>query len=198
MSIQRPQAQQEAEVAGLVRAAADGDAVAWDELVDRFGGLVWSITRAYRLNPADAADVSQTAWLRLVEHLDRLREPGRVGAWLASTTQRECLRVLRLARRQMPVGDEVFDTPDLYAAPLHARALLSERDVALWRSFERLPDRCRTLLRLLVADPTPAYEEVAAAVGLPVGSIGPTRTRCLDKLRRLLASGGIHDGSDDS
>lgn len=198
MSIPRPQAQQEAEVAGLVRAAADGDAVAWDELVDRFGGLVWSITRAYRLSAADAADVSQTAWLRLVEHLDRIREPGRVGAWLASTTQRECLRVLRLARRQVPVGDEAFDAPDLSAAPLHARAFLSERDVTLWTSFDRLPDRCRTLLRLLVAEPTPAYEEVAAAVGLPVGSIGPTRTRCLAKLRRLLAAGGIHDGSDDS
>jgi RNA polymerase sigma factor (sigma-70 family) len=198
VSVPRPQAEKELVVAGLVRAAADGDAVAWDELVDRFGGLVWSITRAFRLSPADAADVSQTVWLRLVEHLDRIREPGRVGAWLAATAQRECLRTLRLARRQLPVGDEVFDSPDVLAAPPYSRLLVSERDLVLWAGFERLPERCRTLLRILVADPTPAYEEVAAATGLPVGSIGPTRARCLAELRRYLGHGGIHDGGDDS
>src|SRR5215217_7057684 len=148
MSLRPPSTEQEAEVATLVRAAAGGDVLAWEELVDRFGGLVWAITRAYRLSPTDAADVSQTAWLRLVEHLHRLREPARVGAWLAATTRRECLLVLKRARRLVPSEADVLDRPDPSDPGALVALIETERDATLWRAFERLDDRCRMLLRL--------------------------------------------------
>lgn len=172
----------------LVRAAAGGDQRAWEGLIARFGGLVWSVARAHGLSRADAADVSQTAWLRLVEHLHRLRDPERVGTWLASTTRHEALRTLRRARRQLPVGDEaeLEGSSPLVDSP-EARALAAERSDLLWRAFAALPARCQALLRVLMADPPPSYQQVAVAMDMPIGSIGPTRGRCLDRLRQLAA-----------
>jgi RNA polymerase sigma factor (sigma-70 family) len=175
--------------ADLVRAAADGDRAAWDGLVARFGRLVWAVARAHRLSASDAAEVSQTTWLRLVEHLDRIRDPERVGSWLAATARHECLRVLRSTGRELPTDDEL---PGGHEQPeTDARLLRSERDSALWRAFARLSSRCQTLLRVLMAEPPPAYEEVSAALGMPVGSIGPTRARCLDRLRLEVEAEGI-------
>jgi RNA polymerase sigma factor (sigma-70 family) len=173
----------------LVRAAAEGDQRAWEGLIARFGGLVWSVARAHGLSRADAADVSQTAWLRLVEHLHRLRDPERVGTWLASTTRHEALRTLRRARRQLPVGDEaeLEGSSPLVDSP-EARTLAAERSDLLWRAFAALPARCQALLRVLMADPPPSYQQVAVAMDMPIGSIGPTRGRCLDRLRQLAAS----------
>src|SRR4051794_4119543 len=119
-----------AEVADLVRAAAEGDRDAWDALVDRYNGLVWSVARSHRLSTVDASDVVQTTWLRLVEHLGRLQDPERVGAWLATTARRESLRTLRHSARQVPT-DEVPETP-VDARP-DAALLLEERDRALWQ-----------------------------------------------------------------
>ena len=182
--------------ADLVRAAGQGDRQAWDALVERFGGLVWSVARAHRLSAADAADVSQTAWLRLVESLDRIREPDRVGAWLATTTRNECLRVIRRSGRQVPTDLEVDDDPPASEdPPLDAGVLAGERDQALWRAFESISERCQVLLRMLIADPPPTYEEVSAALGMPIGSIGPIRGRCLDQLRRKSGISGLLDGS---
>src|SRR4051794_29096677 len=164
----------DAEIAALVRHAADGDERAWNALVDRFAGLVWSIARAHRLSDADAADVSQTAWLRLVEHLDRLRQPERVGSWIAATTRNECLRILRLAGREQLGGDEFEPEDEKTPAPGRA-LLLAERDSALWRAFQTLPPRCQALLQVIIATPPPTYEELAAALDIPIGSIGPTR-----------------------
>src|SRR4051794_19123105 len=113
------------EVAELVAAAAEGDQVAWDGLVDRFNGLVWSVARAHRLSPVDAADVVQTTWLRLVEHLGRLQEPERVGAWLATTARRECLRILRSSARQL-VTEELPEP--VSTEPPDAGLLAEERD----------------------------------------------------------------------
>jgi RNA polymerase sigma factor (sigma-70 family) len=173
----------------LVRAAAAGQSGAWEGLIDEFGGLVWAVTRSYRLGYADAADVAQTTWLRLLEHLDALNDATRVGAWLATTARRECLRVLREGRRKVFYGDELPE--EAASDPEFDTALLAEeRDGALWRAFERLRAGDRALLRMLMADPRPAYEEVSAALGLPVGSIGPTRARALDRLRRELAREG--------
>lgn len=182
----------------LVRAAAKGDRAAWDGLVERFGGLVWSIARAYRLSAADAGDVSQTAWLRLVENLDRIREPDRAGAWLAATTRNECLRIIRRSGRQVPTDmDAEVDLADTTATPPDAGLLASERDEALWQAFAGISERCQVLLRMLITDPPASYDEIGAALGMPIGSIGPTRARCLEHLRRKTGiTGGL--GVSDS
>ncbi len=184
------------DVGQLVRDAADGDQAAWNRLVELYNGLVWSVARGFRLAPADASDVVQTTWLRLVEHLGRLQEPERVGAWLATTARRECLRTLRLSARQVPTETELLPDPGT-EAPLAAGLLASERDRALWTAFAGLSERCQALLRLLVADPPPSYEDVGAALDMPIGSIGPTRQRCLERLRGLAETAGVTRGAWD-
>jgi RNA polymerase sigma factor (sigma-70 family) len=169
----------------LVRAAARRDQRAWDGLVNEFGGMIWAIARAHRLGENDAADVFQATWLRLLEHLGDLNEPARVGAWLATTARRECLRRLRIAQRYLPYGDDAPQHPAI-DAPLDARLLAAERDRALWRSFARLRQTDQALLRLLMVESPLAYEEISAALGMPIGSIGPTRARALARLRREL------------
>ena len=170
----------------LVGAAAKGDQRAWQGLVERFSGLVWSVARAYGLSEADAADVAQTAWLRLVENLHRVRDAQRVGAWLATTARHEALRTLRVAGRQLPVGDDAeLEPSDPVQVTPETLALASEQRSILWQAFAALPPSCQRLLRVLMADPPPSYQEAAAALGMPIGSIGPTRGRCLDRLRRL-------------
>ena len=179
----------------LVRAAARGNQSAWNEIVERFQGLVWATARAHRLTHADAADVAQTTWLRLVEHLDRIREPERLGAWLATTARHESLRHIRLHGRELPSDEaDTFEAPADDAPEL---ALLGEeRDAALWRAFARLGERCQSLLRLLVAQDEPSYEEIGAALDMPIGAIGPTRMRCLEKLRAFAARDpAFHGGS---
>jgi RNA polymerase sigma factor (sigma-70 family) len=176
------------EVAELVSAAAEGDQGAWNELVDRYNGLVWSVARSHRLSTPDASDVVQTTWLRLVEHLDGLQDPERVGAWLATTARREALRALRHAARQTPT-EELPETPT--DEHLGAALLEAERDQALWKAFGGLSERCQTLLRILVADPPPSYDEVSGALDMPIGSIGPTRARCLERLRGLAEGAGV-------
>ncbi len=175
----------------LLRRAQGGSAPAWDDLVERFTSLLWAIARAHRLGEADAGDVVQTTWLRLVEHLGRIDDPDRLPGWLATTARHECLRVLRRAGRELPVGDDApYDVADA-ADPLDLRLVLQERDARLWECFGGLSGRCQTLLRVLMADPAPSYAEVSAALDMPVGSIGPTRSRCLDRLRALAQSRGL-------
>jgi RNA polymerase sigma factor (sigma-70 family) len=183
------------DVGQLVRAAAGGDQAAWNRLVERFNGLVWSVARAHRLAGADASDVVQTTWLRLVENLDRLQDPERVGAWLATTARRECLRTLRLSARHVPTETELLPDPGT-DAPLDASLLANERDRALWMAFGGLSERCQMLLRILVADPPPSYEEVGEVLDMPIGSIGPTRQRCLERLRGLAETAGVTGGAE--
>ena len=168
----------------LVRRAAGGEQDAWVSLVDRFENLLWSVGRAHRLTTADAADVVQTTWLRLLENLGRIDDPERLAGWLVTTARRECLRTLRHAGRAV-LDDDVLDVVDDRAPSLDAALLEHERDVALWESFGQLPERCQRLLRILVAADTTAYAEVSVAMDMPIGAIGPTRMRCLDKLRAL-------------
>jgi RNA polymerase sigma factor (sigma-70 family) len=179
-----------AEVTRLVRAAGNGDQSAWNALVEEFGGLVWAVARAHRLGDADAADVVQVTWLRLVENLGALREADRIGAWLATTARREALRVLRAAQRQVPTGDDFADQPDEHVEPA-AELMSEERDAALWHAFRRLSARDQALLRLLTADPMPPYQEISAALDMPIGSIGPTRARALERLQRELERAGL-------
>jgi len=177
----------------LVRAAADGERAAWEEIVDRFEGLVWATARAHRLSRADAADVAQTTWLRLVEHLDRIRDPERLPGWLATTARNESLRHLRLQARERPSDDpQVLELASDEAPDLGL--LAGERAAAVWGAFARVGERCQALLRLLVSVTEPSYEEIGAALGMPIGAIGPTRMRCLEKLRREMTRGAAFQG----
>ncbi|MPZ87080.1 MAG: sigma-70 family RNA polymerase sigma factor [Nitriliruptorales bacterium] len=170
----------------LLRTAVQGDQHAWDQVVLRFSGLVRAITRAHRLSPADAADVAQTTWLRLVEHAERIRDPEHVDAWLATTARRECLRVIRGAGRQVPTAEAHLERPAPSDTGPEAQVLTADRDRALRTSLTLLSDRCQLLLRMLMAEPPLSYEEVSAALSMPIGSIGPTRARCLERLRRIM------------
>lgn len=185
----------EDDVGLLVTAAAGGDKDAWRALVERFSAMVWSIARAHRLSRADAADVSQTTWLRLAENISKINNPDRVGAWLATAARRECLQTIRASSRALPTDDmDVFEDGVTGGNPTEAEVLRAEaeresadRATLLWRALGRLPGRCQQLLRVLMASPPPSYADVAAALDLPVGSIGPTRGRCLQRLRQELA-----------
>lgn len=185
--------------ATLVRQAADGSNLAWDTLVSRYSELLWSVARGFRLGTADAADAVQTTWVRLIEHLDRIEQPDRLPAWLVTTLRHECLRTIRRARREdpRPGEDTALDAADDGPA-LDARILRAERDSALWRSFSALPERCQTLLRMLMSSPPMSYDEVSDVMGTPVGSIGPTRARCLSKLRALLEESNHPEVADRS
>jgi RNA polymerase sigma factor (sigma-70 family) len=171
------------EAAGLVRRAALGHEQAWEALVDRFADLVWSVARGHGLSTADAADVSQTTWLRLAEHLGTLREPDRVGAWLITTARRESLRTLRRSRHHVLV-DSCMDWCGTGGnGDIDEELLAGERDAELWQAFDGLSGPCKALLRMFMADPPPSYADVSAAFDMPMGSIGPTRARCLERLR---------------
>jgi RNA polymerase sigma factor (sigma-70 family) len=182
-------ARRSAEVSETVALAATGDRHAWNRLVDDFTGLLWAVAGAHRLHDADAADVVQATWLRLLEHIGGLTDPARVGAWLVTTARRECLRVLRAGERMVPFGDDAPELESSWSLPGEA-LLTDERDRALWRSFSRLRPSDQALLRLIVAEPRPSYEQIAAALGIAVGSIGPTRQRALERLRQELAGVG--------
>lgn len=173
-------------------AAAAGDRASWDVLVDRFNGLVWSVARSFRLSDEDSADVVQTTWLRLLDHVDRIEDPQRLGSWLATTARHESLHTLRRSSRE-PVLDvvQIMDPVPDPRPPVDHEILRAERDTALWDLFERLSDGCRRLLRIMVATPPPSYADIATALDMPVGSIGPTRARCLAALRTLAVEADI-------
>jgi RNA polymerase sigma factor (sigma-70 family) len=177
------------DVARIVNSAASGDQNGWEALVREFGGLIRAIARSYRLRDAHAADVAQLTWLRLVEHLVEVRDPRRIGAWLATTARRECLRVLRDGCRQLPLARDAIERESFEL--LDEEVLAAERDRALWRAFECLRPSDQALLHmLLVADPRPSYGEISMALGIPIGSIGPTRARALERLKQQLDNDG--------
>jgi RNA polymerase sigma factor (sigma-70 family) len=170
----------------LLRRAASGDLRAWDELVNRFTPLLWSVARAHRLDTPDAADAVQTTRLRLLEHLDRIEDPERLVGWLVTTMRRECLRTLRrTGRERLHASGEAFKPPDP-AEAADAELIRAEGDAMFWAAFDRMPARCRKLLGVLMTSPPPSYEAVAAMLSMPIGSIEPTRQRCLQHLTQLL------------
>ena len=185
-------------VSGLVRASADGDQEAWNELVRRFAPLVLAVTRRYQLGAADAQDVSQTVWLRLVEHLTDLRTPDALPGWIRMTTQRECSRYLRAGRRTMPVDPHADSAIEQPVTPdLDAGLLRTELHQALRDGLAELAPREQRLLRLRAADPPTSYQEISDLTGMPVSSIGPTLGRCLKKLRESGAMRAyLADGPD--
>lgn len=180
-------------VPALVARVADGDQEAWNELIERYSPLVWSICLRYQLSRQDIDDVGQSVWLLLVENIGNLRQAAALPGWLATTTRNECLRVLRAARRQdhagLPPDDQL--PPDPAAATIEQELITAERNAALRAALAELPGRCHELLSMLISDPPPAYADISAALGIPVGSIGPTRGRCLDRLRRSPHLAGV-------
>jgi RNA polymerase sigma factor (sigma-70 family) len=186
-------------VAALVEAALGGDERAWNQLVNRYAPLVMSVLARFRLSGADAADVSQILWLRLVEHLGDLREPRALPRWVITTTRNECIRLLRANRRAEPVDTlPELGRGHIDHTGLDEQILLAERSEALLEAMAELPDRDRTLLLLLVEDPPVPYAEIGKRLGVPVGSIGPTRARALRKLRSSPALTALRDAGRDS
>jgi RNA polymerase sigma factor (sigma-70 family) len=173
-------------VVDLVARARGGDSRAWDALVDRYAPLIWSICRRYQLSRADADDVGQSVWLGLVDHLDQLRDPATLPGWLATTTRRECWRVMRTSRTPHTVSFEpnADNRRDEHADVPGQHLLEAERQAALREAFTHLPPEGQQLMALLIIDPPLPYAEIGARLGMPVGSIGPTRSRYLDKIRR--------------
>jgi RNA polymerase sigma factor (sigma-70 family) len=169
----------------LVAEATGGSQAAWNALVDRYAALVWSICLRFRLSEPDAADVVQTVWLRTVERLSSLREPAALPGWLATTTRRECLKVASAgSRRSWPLGELAATLPaDEDTTAPDAELLAAERRALVREAFAQLPPNCQRLLALLVSGDELSYTEIGARLAMPVGSIGPTRSRCLDKLR---------------
>ncbi|OLR90778.1 RNA polymerase sigma factor [Actinokineospora bangkokensis] len=179
------------DVGGVVIRAAGGDQGAWRELVGRYSGMVWAVARAHRLGSADAADVSQATWVALAEGIGGLRAPERVGAWLATTARRECLRVIREGRREALTA-EWHSVPDVDERWRPEEVVLrTDRDDVLWRAFGSLGERCRRLLGLHAFAPELSRAELAGALGLAGSGLSKTKTRCLDVLRRRLAVMGL-------
>ena len=172
--------------AQLLERARHRDAAAWEEIVHRLGNLVWSVTRSHFLDYSDAVDVSQTVWLKLVEHLDKIRDPDRLGLWLVVTARNECLKLMKSRNRWTPT--DVDDIARQLDADLEAPTdalVLDEETRRMARALEMVPERCRSLLRMLACDPAPSYQEISDALDIAIGTIGPRRQRCLANLRSV-------------
>lgn len=172
-------------VAELMERASAGDQEAWNGLVERFERLVWSIIRGFRLDEATTRDVSQTVWLRFVENLGRIHSPEAVGSWLATTARHEAIRVSKARRRMVPVDFE-YDFEDTVAPSPLERVVDKDEQIEALEAFAQLNDVCQELIRLLIAEPPLDYETISEMTGRPIGAIGPTRGRCLERLRRIM------------
>jgi RNA polymerase sigma factor (sigma-70 family) len=184
----------------LLTRARNGDKEAWDAIVERYAPLIWSICRRHRLTSADAGDVGQRVWLQLVTHLNHIRDPAAIPGWLATTTHRECGTIQRAARRWQPLG-WVLDAghiPGPRAGEAEHELLAAERHAALYEAFARLPAGWQQLIAALTEDPPLPYAQISAQLGIPVGSIGPMRNRCLDKLRRDPAIAALNSAEEPS
>jgi RNA polymerase sigma factor (sigma-70 family) len=150
--------------------------------------MIAATGRRYRLVPADIAELQQTTWLRLVANLHKIEQPERIGGWLATTARRESLQLLRQASKYHGGADEMLaNMADAHSPEPDARPIAEERDAVLRAAWGRLKPRCQELLSLLVTDDPMGYKDLSQLLNMPVGSIGPTRARCLEHLRRLIA-----------
>jgi RNA polymerase sigma factor (sigma-70 family) len=185
-------------VVALVNRAAGGDPAAWNEIVERYAPLVWSICTRFALSSSDREDVAQNVWLLLVEQLGKLREPAALPGWLATTTRRECLRVVTAARKSERLGTELDDAPQFVDNTIiDEEILMAERNAALRAALAELPPRCQRLLAMLSKDPPDPYTEISTELGIAMGSIGPQRARCLERLRKSSALTALFEGEAD-
>ena len=184
----------------LVRRAADGDKRAWDALVERYAPLIWSICSRHCLDRADAEDVGQNVWLQLVDQLDKIRDPAALPGWLATTTRRECLRVLRAIRgpRTARYALDAEMIPDDQARLADQELIVAEQRAALREAFAHLSPCDQQLIAALIQDPPVPYAEISARLGIAIGSIGPTRSRCLNRLRRDPAVAALIDAETEA
>jgi len=177
-----------ARIADLVCAAREGSEDALGQIVTELSPLLWHVARAAGLSEGDAEDVLQMVWMRLVAHLDDIRTSAALTGWLVTTARREAWRVRAAERRELPADQELLvDLPDLEPGS-EERVIIDDQRRALWEAIGRLSARCQELVRIIAFAPRPDYAAVAAELGMPIGSVGPTRGRCLAKLRALLAS----------
>ncbi len=181
-----------ASVPAVVEEAREGNPQAWGELVARFGVMIAATGRRYRLTPADVAELQQTTWLRLVENIHRVEQPERVGGWLATTARRESLQLLRKAARYHTGADQILDNiPDWHLPDPDTGPIAREQEAVLRAAWEGLKPRCQELLSRLVTDEPLGYKDSSLLLQMPIGSIGPTRARCLEHLRRLVEDEGV-------
>lgn len=182
---------QESPTAPLLRDAALGMDAAWREIVGRYTPLVLAVCRGFGIRDADAEDVRGSVWLRLTTSLDRIREPEALPGWLRTVTQRECLKLLRNGQRQIPTDPALFQ--EAVEPEFDAGLIDRESHEAVRRIIAALPSRDRRLLSLLFSDPSKTYQEISEILGIPIGSIGPSRARCLVRARRTSAAVALHD-----
>jgi RNA polymerase sigma factor (sigma-70 family) len=187
-------------VIDLVTRAATGDQHAWDALVERYSPLLWSICRQYRLADADAEDVSQKVWLQLVDQLGTIRDPAALPGWLATVTRRQCLQIASAAHRFVTAGymTDIQNIAADQSGTAEQELLAAERHAALREAFAALPPPGQQLIALLLQDPPLSYAEVSTQLGIPIGSIGPTRRRYVDKLRHHPAVAALINADTDS
>lgn len=176
----------------LLERTARGEAAAWAEIVDRYGSVVQAVVgNTYGLGRADIADAVQNTWLRLLERAETIRDPERIVGWLATTARREALAIARRRRIETSLSAVHGDPPSPVASP-EAQALDAETRLLLRQATDDLPDRGRALIDFLYFDPArPPYAVTACRLGMPIGSIGPTRSRALRTLRATLVNEGV-------
>jgi RNA polymerase sigma factor (sigma-70 family) len=178
--------ERQARLGRLLRLAQNGQTAALHEVVRELDPLLWHVARSQGLAADEAADVVQTTWLELLRRLSEIRSPGALTAWLVTTTRRDAIRRDQRQRvRAQASGDALDSVADAQPDPTE-RLIARERTQVLAEHFRRLPQRCRALLRVVANVERPDYDVVAQALGMPRGSIGPTRGRCLARLRALL------------
>jgi RNA polymerase sigma factor (sigma-70 family) len=184
-------------ITDLVTRARNGDQQAWDALVERYAPLISSICRHYRLSRTDAEDVGQSIWLHFVNHLGAIRDPAALPGWLTTTTRRECNRVVRATRGPQAAWQLLDENiPDKQTKTAEQELLAAERHAALREAFTCLSPSRQQLMAMLIEDPPVPYTEISARLGIPVSSIGPTRCRCLDQIRRHPAIAALINAED--
>jgi RNA polymerase sigma factor (sigma-70 family) len=180
-------------MAGLVNAARQGNEKAVGQIVTELSPMLWQVARSTGLDRGDTEDVLQTVWMRLLTHLDTIHTSAALTGWLVTTTRREAWRVRAAGRKQLPAEQDLLAAlPDLGPGS-EDQVIIDDQRRALWAAISQLSPRCQELLRIVAFVPRPDYPAVAGKLGMPVGSVGPTRGRCLAKLRDLLA--GEAEGS---
>jgi RNA polymerase sigma factor (sigma-70 family) len=177
----------------IISLCLQGDSQAWESLIVRYRRLIYSIPVRFSFSPSDCSDVFQSVCLRLIEHLGELKDENKVSAWLITTTTRQCIHVKAQKRRETSTEDG-YDEPADPSKNMEQIRIQTQAQLNVREGVDQLPERCRKLLELLYFDPKdPSYESIAQTMRMPVASIGPTRARCLDKLRIILRRKGIRE-----